>query len=77
MTDFIVYISVYISVQQRMQAVIHDTEATDTPRSGPRHVVAPSRIHAVRRYVSIALYRMAGAIQPICEPTSAMANASR
>jgi hypothetical protein len=73
MTDFIVY----ISAQQRMQAVIHDTEATDTPRRGPRRVVAPSRIHAVRRCISIALYRMAAAIQPICEPTGAMANASR
>jgi hypothetical protein len=73
MTDFIAY----ISAQQRMQANMNDTEATDIPRPGGRRLVAWSSIHGMRRRTSIALYRLAAAIQPIGDPASAMVNAPR
>lgn len=73
MTDFIVY----ISAQQRMQAAAHHTEAANTPRSGPGQAVRQSRISAVRQRISVVLYQLAQAIQPMCEPTSGVANAPR
>lgn len=59
MTDFIAY----ISAQQRMQADM--TYATSAPvRRGDRRHVTRSGFHIVRQTVSVALHRLAVAIQP-------------
>jgi hypothetical protein len=71
MTDFIIY----ISVQQRMQTVMNDTEAIRAARQRDVPLVGWSSCRAVRQRVSVALYRLAEAIQPTGEPPRPMMNA--
>lgn len=71
MTDFIVY----ISAQQRMQIIMHDSEPTDRRRRDRRHVATWSSLHAIRRHISVALYRLAEAVQPVGEPATIIASA--
>jgi hypothetical protein len=73
MTDFIVY----MSAQQRMQAVMNDTEPTDQRRTGRTHRATWSSVHPIRQYISAALYRLAEAVQPVGEPASIAVNAPR
>lgn len=73
MTDFIVY----ISAQQRMQAVFKEPEAEEARR--PRHGanLRRARVDAARQKVSVALYRLADAIRPLGEATGAPLSVSR
>jgi hypothetical protein len=73
MTDFIVY----ISAQQRMHAIMEESDAEDAKR--PRRTSRLSRagLDAARQQISLALHRLADAIQPLGEAAGAPLSASR
>lgn len=73
MTDFIVY----ISAQQRMQANLDDIDPSPPRRSARVPRVEWSDANAVRQRISIALFRLAEAIQPVGEQASALGSAPR
>lgn len=72
MTDFIVY----ISAQQRMQAISKDAPSTDVAAPGCTPRVGRTSVDAARRQISLMLHHLADAIHPVGDHTGAPLAAS-